>query len=204
MRCYSQLGQDQWVLQNVPHKGYFVDIGASDGVLFSNTYALERMGWTGICAEPHNRFFEELKRNRRCNLSNLCVLNETGLEVDFCEAGCLSGVSSYFSDDHQRTCETIKKKTISLKDLLVNFNAPKHIEYLSLDTENSEWAILKAFNFDYKFKCITVEHNGVKENKEGIAALLKEHNYKRIEKWHTFEEVEKNIEDWYLYELPLL
>ena len=39
----------------------------------------------------------------------------------------------------------------------------KIIDYLSIDTEGSEYRILKAFNFErYTFRCITVEHNQTK------------------------------------------
>jgi len=196
---YSQLGQDKWVLEHIPHPGYFVDIGASDGILMSNTYGLERLGWMGICVEPNSRFFRGLKKNRNCHISNCCVLNKTDLEVDFCEAtnGFYSGVTSYFLDHLKRKGRVVKKQTISLNDLLAKFDAPKQIDYLSMDTENSEWAILEAFDFSYKFRCITIEHNGIKENQENIAALLKKHHYKKA------KEI-AGIEDWYLYEFTLL
>ena len=44
-------------------------------------------------------------------------------------------------------------KTISLEDLLLKYNAPVVIDYLSMDTEGSEYEILSAFNFD-KYKII--------------------------------------------------
>src|SRR5262245_36941355 len=48
-------GQDLWVLHSVHpgiKDGYFVDLGSADGVTISNTWALERNGWTGICIDP--------------------------------------------------------------------------------------------------------------------------------------------------------
>jgi hypothetical protein len=54
-QSYSQIGQDLEVLRKYKNKynGYFVDIGASDGIIYSNTYLLEkRYGWKGICVEP--------------------------------------------------------------------------------------------------------------------------------------------------------
>ena len=42
--------------------GYFIDIGALDGVTMSNTYLLEtRYDWTGICVETNPDYFMELK-----------------------------------------------------------------------------------------------------------------------------------------------
>jgi len=46
--------------------GYFVDVGAGDGVKGSNTKALEELGWTGVAIGAftieHN--FEEPKRQQ--------------------------------------------------------------------------------------------------------------------------------------------
>ncbi len=54
MKYYSQIEtrQDQWLIEEVfPGKtdGVFLDIGAGNGVDMSNTYALEQLGWSGIC-----------------------------------------------------------------------------------------------------------------------------------------------------------
>jgi len=196
----SQFGQDKWVLQNVRGKGYFVDIGATNGISLSNTHALEKAGWTGICVEPHDEAFKKLQKNRKCHVCDLCVLDRTGLEVDFCKAQkpnpVWSGIPSFFSDGRKRKGEIVKKKTISLNDLLDHFNAPKWIGYLSIDTENSEWKILEGFDFSHTFQCITVEHNFVSKNRNRIRALLREHGYKRVRR--VF------VEDWYLRDMPLL
>jgi hypothetical protein len=59
--------------------GFFVELGALDGVKFSNTLFFEReRGWNGICIEPDNGYFEQLKRNRRCFLSNDVAYSEAG------------------------------------------------------------------------------------------------------------------------------
>ena len=52
---YSQLGQDLKVLEFYNNKldGFFIEIGASDGINLSNTYLLEKNhNWKGICVEP--------------------------------------------------------------------------------------------------------------------------------------------------------
>lgn len=56
----SQKGQDRWVLESLRNKegGYFVDLAASDGVTFSNTWVLEKkFGRDGIAIEPNPYFF---------------------------------------------------------------------------------------------------------------------------------------------------
>jgi hypothetical protein len=74
-----------------------------------------------------------------------------------------------------------------LVDLLDKYEAPEKIDYLSIDTEGSEYVILKAF-FDnpkkYTIKTMTVEHNYIVQDREKIHALLVQNGYKR--KFHEF------------------
>jgi FkbM family methyltransferase len=196
----SQLGQDLWVIERTAgkHGGYFVEFGATDGVRLSNTYLLETaMHWRGLCAEPHPRFFEQLRRNRRCAVSNACVGAHTGEWVDFVFAEEYGGMAqdmerdmhaatrkAYWSSEANRA----RLQTVSLHDLLVTHGAPKDIDYLSIDTEGSEHAILAAFPFDrWNIRLITVEHN-FSADRERIRQLLEPLGYRRTEaQW----------DDWY-------
>jgi hypothetical protein len=82
-------------------------------------------------------------------------------------------------------------QTISLLDLLQKHSAPKLIDYLSIDTEGSEFEILNAFDFNkYQFKCITVEHNFT-PMRERIYDLLSQNGYSRV-----FSEFSR-FDDWY-------
>lgn len=99
-------------------------------------------------------------------------------EVDVAE---LSTISDFISNDiHSETrtqnSNNYSVKTISLNDLLFFYNAPSDIDYLSIDTEGSEFLILENFNFKkYKIKIITVEHNWT-SNRELIFNLLTSNN----------------------------
>ena len=78
----------------------------------------------------------------------------------------MSGISDHI-DAHKITVDANKTSillpTISLLDVLDYANAPLFIEYMSLDTEGSEFKILK--NFDkYTFGLIDVEHNNICNN----------------------------------------
>jgi hypothetical protein len=53
-------------------KGFFVDVGAHDGISINNTKMLESLGWEGICIEPHPKVFQRLIQNRKCKSVN-CV-----------------------------------------------------------------------------------------------------------------------------------
>ncbi|MGA7325327.1 MAG: FkbM family methyltransferase [Rhodomicrobium sp.] len=79
---FSQYGQDKWIAEVLfPGKrnGVFVDIGAHDGVSFSNSYFLENnLGWTGIAVEPIPRAIQKLCAIRRCEVVQGCVAGQSG------------------------------------------------------------------------------------------------------------------------------
>ena len=154
---FSQIGQDLEVLKFYNNKmnGFFIEIGASDGIEFSNTYLLEKeYNWRGICAEPIPKRFELLCKNRPNSLCyDNAVYNESNKEVVFDIANnydLLSGISNYIScykNEVNANKTQITVNTISLNDLLKKGNAPLFIDYLSLDTEGTEYEILHLFSF---------------------------------------------------------
>lgn len=198
----SQLGQDLWVLSMTSYKrnGFFIEFGATDGILLSNTYLLEKeFGWSGLLAEPNPKYYKELIKNRDCICSNACISTQSGEEVQFVLAEEFGGIDEFASEGkHKDKVEAFKEQqkilnlsTISLKDFLVEHNAPKQIDYLSVDTEGSEYSILKSFPFDeWDIKLITIEHN-YEPQRELILNLMTKFGYKRLEsQW----------DDWYYKE----
>lgn len=201
----SQLGQDLVALLHSGAKrgGFFVEFGATDGISLSNTLLLEKkFGWTGILAEPARCWHAALKENRTAVIDTDCVWSSTGsmLQFNMPSAGELSTIASFSDCDshgHERQRgETFDVRTVSLVDLLDRHHAPKHIDYLSIDTEGSEFAILNAFDFNrYRFGLITCEHNYTPERQK-LHSLLSAHGYTRkfttLSKW----------DDWYFGSKP--
>jgi hypothetical protein len=192
----SQLGQDKWIIKKVfPGKkeGFFVEFGADNGINISNTYVLEKhFSWHGICAEPGLKF-AELKKNRKCFVSNSLVWSSSGKTKYFLiDPGysALSGIVD-FLPKKETEGKIMRLKTISLHDLLKKYKAPKYIDYLSIDTEGSEYEIIKKFPFsEYTFGAITIEHNCNEINRKKIFDLLESHGYERV--------ISQGIEDWYV------
>jgi FkbM family methyltransferase len=191
MMSYSQLGQDLKVLQFYNNKtdGFFIEIGASDGILFSNTYLLEKKyNWKGICVEPLPEKFKLLCDNRPNSLCyNKPVYNESNKKVIFDIAhnfDLLSGITTNIDCHSNQVNENktqIELTTISLNDLLEQSNAPRFIDYLSLDTEGSEFEILKSLDFNkYTFGLIDVEHNFIEPRRTNIKDLLTSNGYDYI------------------------
>lgn len=205
-RSFAQLHQDLWVLHMTGEKrgGFFVEFGACDGVLLSNTLLLEReFGWRGILAEPNPQFHAALAQNRTAAISTACVAGRTGERVAFDCAGQpeLSRLHDVVPDDvHERqgtrraTAEVLVE-TISLEDLLATHGAPEEIDYLSIDTEGSELLILAPFDFSRRrIRLLTVEHAGEAAKREGLHRLLSANGYRRwfpdFSRW----------DDWYVRE----
>lgn len=196
----SQLGQDLWVLEQLGWKrdGFFVEFGATDGVLLSNSWLLEKhFAWRGICAEPNPKLFERLQQNRSCNLSPACVYRNSGEQMRFVLADAYGGLEELAGEDqhvdkrnaYAAVGDVIEVTTISLMDLLDQQAAPAVIDYLSIDTEGSELAILEGIDWSrYQFRCITVEHNFT-EQRQGIQVLLEAQGYQRRE---------QQWDDWYV------
>jgi FkbM family methyltransferase len=199
----SQLFQDLMVLHELGGRrdGFFVEFGACDGIHLSNTFSLEKhFGWTGVVAEPGPIWHSSLFRNRSCFISTKCVSSETGEIVVFNEtpdAG-LSTMDRYTAVDwhaaERADGKRISVETITLRDLLIRANAPRHIDYLSVDTEGSEFDILESFNFEeYDIDVITVEHNHTSA-REAIYDLLASKGFRR--KYMDLSD----FDDWYVRE----
>jgi len=187
-RAVSQLGQELWVLEQTGHKrgGFFVEFGATDGVLLSNTLLLEsEFGWSGICAEPNPKFLRKLRANRGCIVAPDCIAGRSGDMVDFILADEYGGIADFANDDphvarraaFRELGEVIRLPTISLDDFLKKYDAPREIDYLSIDTEGSEYEILRAFPFgEWDIRLLTVEHNFTALRAD-IRRLLEGHGY---------------------------
>jgi FkbM family methyltransferase len=169
-RASSQWGQDLWVLEKTAYKrqGFFVEFGASDGVRLSNTYLLEKeFEWKGLCAEPNPEFFAKLAKNRSCVVSPDCISGQSGQVLRFLLADEYGGIVDFCNDMHDTKRQAyhelgkeITLRTLSLHDFLSKHSAPHTIDYLSLDTEGSEYEILSHFPFEkWDVRIISVEHN---------------------------------------------
>ena len=195
----SQLRQDLFVLSELGFKknGFFVEFGATNGVDLSNSVLLEKeFGWKGILAEPATGWHAELMANRNVHIETNCVWKSSGEKLTFKEIGELSTIETFSNYDNHKEARRNSIKysvdTISLEDLLVKYDAPKNIDYLSIDTEGSEFEILGDFDFKkYNFKIITCEHNFT-SNREKIYKLLTKNGYVRKFEQHS------QFDDWYV------
>lgn len=172
----SQYGQDRFVIERLGGRrgGVFFEIGAHDGVTFSNTWALEqRFGWTGIAVEPSPSAFAMLQRNRGCVVVHGCITAAPGtarfLHIEG-PAAMLSGVVDHYDPRHLARIDReiavggghrseIDVPCFTVADLAAAHGATR-IDYLSIDTEGGELAILQSIEFTrLDVNLITVENN---------------------------------------------
>jgi FkbM family methyltransferase len=174
----SQFGQDIEVINFYKRKknGYFVDIGAYDGKYISNTYLLEKeYNWKGICIEPNFRYFSKCNNIRSSINLNLAVYTKDNDIIEMYDDSN-GGCSAIIETNNHKFIEhenIIKVPTKRLTTILDEINAPRFIEFLSIDTEGSEYNIMECHDFDkYKFGYICVEHNHIEYNRKKINDLL--------------------------------
>lgn len=184
----SQAGQDQWVFGeafNERKKGFFLDIGAHDGITISNTYILEkRYKWSGLCIEANPVTFDALSRNRSATCVNACLDNKEG-EVEFALGGVLGGIVSVDLDNtgSQTNHAVIRVKTALLINILREHAAPPIIDYLSIDVEGAEERILDSFDFEqYQFNCITIERPS-----EHLRSIFAKQGYVLVKEIHGLD-----------------
>ena len=202
MEFYSQIGQDKMVYNyyGSDFKGYFIELGAFDGIHLSNTYALEKNGWNGICIEPDYNQFNKLKENRKCHtICELVYSDKREVEFIIEERNELSKIKNnneekdssiqFLNDKSEPVLNTLntdfhnkeKRTTTTLTEILQKCNAPTHIDYMSLDTEGSEYDILQGIDFDkYTFGILHIEHNYREIRRKNIREFLKTKGYSFI------------------------
>ncbi len=197
----AQLRQDLFVLSELGFKrgGFFVEFGAASGKELSNTWLLEKhFGWCGVLAEPAKCWHERLAANRTCAIEHRCVWKSTGDSLEFAEASEaeISTLSLFKGGDQhassRRSSHHYQVETVSLNDLMAEHKVPDSPDYLSIDTEGSEFEILQAFDFKrHPFKVITCEHNFTPA-REKIHVLLTAAGYVR-----KHEKI-SDFDDWYV------
>ena len=172
----------------------FLEFGATDGISLSNSYMLEtNFGWTGVLAEPSPQWHNELKNNRpNTKILTDCIWKKSGEKLNFfvSDVGVLYTLVDFKHSDLStmpgntelriQDGKVVKVKTISINDVMekhLNGNAPS---YLSIDTEGSEYEILKSLDFKkYRPVVFTIEHNYTNlENK--IDKLMVSKGYTRV------------------------
>tara|TARA_B100000787_G_scaffold161012_1_gene140484 strand:- start:367 stop:1059 length:693 start_codon:yes stop_codon:yes gene_type:complete len=178
--------------------GFFIELGAHDGITQSNTYYYEKnKNWRGILIEPTPKLFKMCKKNRSEENSyfcNACVsfdYNKENVKLIYSnlKTTSIDLTTDNFRKKHLREPELnffekqnyYSAKAKTLNSILLESEAPKVIDFFSLDVEGAEFEVLKGINFDkFNFKYIIVETDEFDKLKN----FLNNKNYRFVEKFN--------------------
>lgn len=197
---HSQDGQDKFLELNIFKgfkNGFFVDVGAHDGKTINNTLYFETYNnWTGINIEPIETVYNKLENNRplciniNCAVSDFDGISEFILNEGYTEM--ISGLKENYDKRHfqrlQKENEETNSKTkiinVTTKKLetILEENNIKIINYLSIDVEGAEFAVIKSINFDKVFIDVIGFENNYNDKSIPIVTFLESKNYEVIHK----------------------
>jgi FkbM family methyltransferase len=147
-------------------RGIFLEAGANDGLLFSNTAYLERyLGWTGILVEAVPHKFVECVRNRPRSIVEHCALvgpdfKQPCVEIRYSNlmsfAPALSRIDAekqveigsefFFGQEKGLDCCTFLAPPRTLTDILRKHQCAR-VDLMVLDLEGAELEALKGFDW---------------------------------------------------------
>jgi hypothetical protein len=182
--------------------GSFVEVGAYDGLTYSNTYGLAEMGWRGLYIEPVYAAYRECVHNHEKH-PNIKVLNKCVGDGNPAEM-FLGGESSTTNEEFSKLCSSIwgvkyKGKlgyvTDTLDDILevewkeyvgFKYTYPA-IDLLVIDVEGANEIILKNFTVSmYKPRMVIIEaheqsaHKALKRHAVFVNDYFEKSGYNKI------------------------
>jgi FkbM family methyltransferase len=191
---YAQLAQDEvieaYFLQNPPRHRFFVEVGAFDGVHFSNARRLhETYGWSGLCVEPVAENFEKLTRNYRGSnvICELAAVSPQEGQVEMYVSsfqGCPDWGSDLASMSDRRselwlrpyqlkwTTQKVAAKTLAR---ILSEHQVQGVGLLSIDAENHDLEVLQSLDTkQHRPQLIVVEYGG---QRKGILEWARRESY---------------------------
>ena len=192
---HSQENQDKYLETNIFKgfkNGFFVDVGAYDGIHINNTlYFEETNQWNGINVEPNKRIYDALVINRPKNINlNCAVFNEDGEAEFLLNTGyteMLSGIKHTFDSRHVSrlerenniygsSTESVNIVTKRLETIFDEYQV-SHVHYVSIDVEGAEFEVIQSINFDKVFIDVIAFENNYNDNSIPIIKYLEDHDY---------------------------
>ena len=200
-KYYGHHELDKKLIKYLNYKnGFFVELGANDGIKQSNTYYFEKnFNWNGLLIEPiKSKYLKCLKFRSKKNFfyNAACVgFNYKNKKIKMIYSDLMSSIddktinSKIDAKKHALQGEKYLVKNDKIKEVLVDtktlneilneIDSPKVIDFLSLDVEGAELEVLNGINFlNYYFKFILVESRDDQE----IIKYLKNFDYNLVEK----------------------
>lgn len=162
---------------------FFCEVGANDGLRFSNTFFLESMGWNGVLIEPDPRNLKLLTESRSVSILPFCATNNDDIEItlNLAKDTLYSGISPHELKKKARAEDVAHVLGFKLVTMLEKVSAPKFIDFMSIDTEGNEFEVLLGMDFhQYQVAILCVEHNYDYKKLKKIRLLLHSYGYRQV------------------------
>jgi len=183
---WSQVGQDEQldkILGSIDN-GFFIESGAADGELNSNTLFYEKKGWNGLLVEPNPDTFQQLLGKNRKSYAFNGALSTTGalgtlnLKFEDCAGIPGDGQCSHFAEE-----DGTVSVVVAPVDALLNCIGRRSVDFWSLDVEGVEQYILANTPFDdIEVGVMLIEMNKSEENSKGIVDVMTKYGFKEVGK----------------------
>lgn len=157
-----------------PEGSNFLDIGANDGIFFSNTWDLSLLGWGGCCIEPSPSAFPLLQKNHseneRVHLFNFGISDSSGTKkfydssnwlgrTDTPPAALSSLIPEHKNNFYGMQWEEIECEFVTFEAFLEQ-SPIKKFDFISIDVEGHDYAVLQQIDLDeIGCKLICLEHS---------------------------------------------
>ncbi len=175
---YSQNKEEEVILNYFGSStGVFIDIGANDGITFSNTRALAERNWQGVLVEPSPKAFFKLKElyagHKGFYLYPYAISGHNGKAMlqesgPLCSANDVGLVSTFHSHEVDRFASAVKYEPVEVETFrwktFLNRLKFKEFDMISIDVEGDELSILPYMDLS-STKLICLEWNGKPELK---------------------------------------
>lgn len=172
--------------------GAFVEVGANDGISWSNTYFLAQLGWRGLYVEPIEHLHAKCVANHKDHPNvqvAKCAVGD-GSEITMMQMGdtdYLYTGDPVFAELLQANKVTGQFKTVKLDNLLDSYKIPEFFDLLVIDVEGMEKEVLIGFDIDrWLPKLVIIEtcelhtNAGMSERAERINSCFYWHQYVKI------------------------
>lgn len=177
---FSQNNEEQIILEYFKgFTGTVLDIGANDGITFSNSRALILQGWCGLLVDASPLAYARLQKlystNPHVQTLN-CAVGSEDTDIVFHESGSLittedvALVSTSKQSEKNRWGNSVVFNEIEVPCLtfkyLMKLSRFKTFDFVTIDIEGMELEVLPQMDFEkLQTKMVCVEWNGKNEKK---------------------------------------
>lgn len=185
---WSQFGEDL-VARDILglERGFYVDVGCNDPRRWSNTYLFYMHGWTGLLIDGNQHLIDACRKLRPADTAVCCLMGEKEGEGEIAiyDEHALSSAVDSHNADRRSKAKLIEKRCVPIKTLtgvLEQYSAPAAFDFLSIDVEGMDLAVLRGLDFHrYQPRLIAVEDadfDPVDPHKSAIVEFLVGHGYR--------------------------